>query len=399
MVLTQLNSSNRLSLVFIDPTVDNYIQLVAGVTPETEVVLLDRHRDGIAQIGEALSDRDVSSLHIVSHGRPGEVRLGTARLNVESIAQFQAALSQWRSSLRPNGEVLLYGCSVAAGAAGLEFLQALQAELGCAIAASSTPIGSAAKGGNWHLDVQLGTVDAAIAFSPAVTQTYASVFVEDNEADVLLEEDFSDASGTTPPPGWEDLTLAGNPATDQWRFDNPGNRTSIARALDGTFAIYDSDALSDDNVSESVVLESPVFNATDAPNVYLQFDQFYGGIASGINASTVYVEASSNGTSWTPVYTSNFDGNLVNTPTVDLTQQLAGQANAQVRFRFDGNWAFAWAVDNVRVVDFLAPGVNLPSEQVAVSETNVPDPLRFQFSLDSRPTSDVTLNFVVDGQQ
>ncbi|MBD2089707.1 hypothetical protein H6F67_07555 [Microcoleus sp. FACHB-1515] len=82
----------------------------------------------------------------------------------------------------------------------------------------------------------------------------------------------------------------------------------------------------------------------------------------------------------------NFEGNLVNMPTIDLTDELAGQANAQVRFRSDGNWAFA-------------PGVNLPTEQVAVSETNVPDPLRFQFSLDSRPTANVTLKFTVDGQQ
>ncbi|NJN56885.1 MAG: hypothetical protein HC879_05005, partial [Leptolyngbyaceae cyanobacterium SL_5_9] len=78
---------------------------------------------------------------------------------------------------------------------------------------------------------------------------------------------------------------------------------------------------------------------------------------------------------------------------------MAGVENAQVRFRFDGNWSFVWALDNVEITDDLAPGIVTPSGLVGVSESNVPDPLDFQFVLQSRPTSDVTLNFTVDGEQ
>ncbi|WP_222426941.1 M14 family zinc carboxypeptidase, partial [Hyella patelloides] len=217
----------------------------------------------------------------------------------------------------------------------------------------------------------------------------------------IFTEDFSEASGTTPPSGWAVEVLEGNPETDIWRFDNPGKRSFLDsfEGFDGNFATYDSDALSDDGVDESVVLESPVFNASDSEEVFLSFDQYYGGIAAGENASQIYVEASTDGTNWEQVYFSDTGETLTAPVTVDLTEELAEAENAQVRFRFDGNWSFVWGVDNVEVVDFLTPGVTPPVGDVGVSEDNVPDPLDFQFLLESRPTADVTFNFEVDGEQ
>ncbi|MGL5195483.1 MAG: DUF4347 domain-containing protein, partial [Chroococcales cyanobacterium] len=54
-------------LVIIDPQVDDYQTLAAGIAPASEVHILDPHRDGIAQITEILSPGS-SSLHIISHG-------------------------------------------------------------------------------------------------------------------------------------------------------------------------------------------------------------------------------------------------------------------------------------------------------------------------------------------
>ena len=62
------------SLVFIDPTVDNYYSLIAGVKPETEVILLDPSADGVSQITTVLAERTgIKSVHIVSHGSLGAV--------------------------------------------------------------------------------------------------------------------------------------------------------------------------------------------------------------------------------------------------------------------------------------------------------------------------------------
>ena len=115
-----------------------------------------------------------------------------------------------------------------------------------------------------------------------------------NQKQPIFTEDFSAASGSLPPPGWKVEVLEGNPETDLWLFDNPGERPFLEfnDSFDGPFAVYDSDALSDDGVAESLVLESPVFDASDSEEIYLLFDQYYGGIAEGENASQIYVEAS-----------------------------------------------------------------------------------------------------------
>ena len=220
--------------------------------------------------------------------------------------------------------------------------------------------------------------------------------------EAILTEDFSEAFGSTAPPEWTIEVLEGNPETDSWRFDNPGERTFLDSFdnFEGNFAVYDSDALSDDGVAESVVLKSPIFDASGSEEVYLLFDQYYGGIATGDFASQVYVEASADGENWEEVYFSNTGATLTNSPTLDLTEELAGEENAQIRFRFDGNWSFLWAIDNVEVYDFLSPGITTPLiDAVGVSEDNVPDPLDFQFALESRPTAPVTLSFEVDGEQ
>ena len=220
-----------------------------------------------------------------------------------------------------------------------------------------------------------------------------------NQKQPIFTEDFSAASGSLPPPGWRVEVLEGNPETDLWLFDNPGERPFLEfnDSFDAPFAVYDSDALSDDGVAESVVLESPVFDASDSEELYLLFDQYYGGIAEGENASQIYVEASNDGTNWEQVYFSDTDEILTVAPTIDLTEELAGEENAQIRFRFDGNWSFLWALDNIEIGD--APGIKQPTQLVGVSEDNVPDPLDLTYVLKSQPTADVTLEFTVDQEQ
>jgi Domain of unknown function (DUF4347) len=96
MFLTMLATSNRTcsgvalaivphALVAIDRQITDFELLAAGVIPGTEVVLLDRDGDGIEQITAALKGRKLTSLHLVSHGAPGQVWLGNAILSVETL--------------------------------------------------------------------------------------------------------------------------------------------------------------------------------------------------------------------------------------------------------------------------------------------------------------------------
>jgi Ca2+-binding RTX toxin-like protein len=445
--------------VFVDAAVDNYHHLIAGLLLNTELFLLHPNEDGVTQISAVLSQyTDVLSIHIISHGSPSSLQLGNTQLSLNTLEHYRPQLQQWRKALAHNAELLLYGCNVAAGTRGSTFIEHLKVLTDAEVAASTTPIGTADKGGNWTLDVATGPITSPLAFNAEAMTTYAAVLfdpivpltcgcaactlsyyldqtlnswrgsssnqtkvtqtatvvytngptlatstVESTiattpESTTLLFEDFSAASGATPPEGWTNVLLTGNSATDAWRFDNPGDR-SIDDYVDDPFAIYDSDFLSNDNTAESVTLVSPIFDASSTDTVFLQFDQYYYGFAAGEYASAIYVEASTDGVNWQVAYSSAIEGELTVSPTVDLTEELAGAETAQVRFRFDGNWSYAWAIDNISIIDYLPPGVTPPSGLVGVSESNVPDPIDFTFALQSRPTASVTLNFVVDNTQ
>lgn len=397
VIKTAIAPRSCTSLVFVDSTVDDFQSLISGILANTEVVVLQPGEDGITQITDALKGyTSLHSVHIVSHGSPASLRLGYTCLSLDSLSHYQNALQQWRSALSPHANILLYGCDVAATEAGKAFVAQLKQILGVEIAASTTRTGSPIAGGNWHLDFTTGAITASLAFHPAVMQAYPSVFPAAEGADTYVDEDFSDASGVMPPPSWTIEVLEGNATTDLWRFDNPAGRGEYLDYLEDPVAIYDSDFISDDGLDEDVALETPVFDASDAEGVFLTFDQYYGGIAAGVNASEAFVEVY-NGSEWVEAYSTVADA--AGTTTLDLTDQLAGVADAQVRFRFDGNWSYYWAVDNVEIVEALAPGVNLPTGDVGVSEDNVPDPLDFTFSLQSRPDSDVTFSFEVDETQ
>ncbi|GAB4278282.1 MAG: hypothetical protein Fur0025_04730 [Oscillatoriaceae cyanobacterium] len=140
-------------LVVIDPQVPDYQQLAAGIKPGVELLILDPDRDGIEQITEYLQTAPRSSgswgdssAHIISHGSPGTLYLGNTTVELSNIEQYRPQLQKWGIS-----HLYIYGCQVAAGDAGAEFLQKLHQITQTQIYANPHPTGNAAKGGTWHL--------------------------------------------------------------------------------------------------------------------------------------------------------------------------------------------------------------------------------------------------------
>ena len=173
--LPRQQASGR-SLVVLDAQLDHLDQLISGLQPEAEVLLLDPDRDGIIQITEALLNTiGVSQIHLVCHGSPGCLYLGLGVLNAETLSQYADAWAVWTERLA-GASLLLYGCNVAVGEAGHRFLEELHQRTGVAIAAATQPVGNGTLGGHWQLDYQLGAVNNRLAFSEETRQTYAGLF-------------------------------------------------------------------------------------------------------------------------------------------------------------------------------------------------------------------------------
>jgi VCBS repeat-containing protein len=160
-------------IVFIDPAVDDYESLMAGVMPEFAVFLLDATRNGVEQISDILSDwSGLSSLHIVSHGTPGSVQLGTGFLNLETIGQYSQQIQGWETALKDDADILIYGCEVAKGPLGQSLINQLSQLTGINFIASETKTGSSDLGGDWELK---GRTNHPLAFSASVLASYSGV--------------------------------------------------------------------------------------------------------------------------------------------------------------------------------------------------------------------------------
>jgi uncharacterized repeat protein (TIGR01451 family) len=81
-------------------------------------------------------------------------------------------LQQWGKALSERGDILLCGCSVAAGESGAAFVRRLSLIAGADIAASDNLTGSAALGGDWELKFATGEIKASIAIEKEVLEAY-----------------------------------------------------------------------------------------------------------------------------------------------------------------------------------------------------------------------------------
>ena len=174
-------NGDRLSktLVIIDSNVDNPQQLAAGVVLGAAVRILDAESDRITQITEILREYiSLETLHLVSHGSPGCIDLGDSQLSLDTIPEYATEISTWFSSSSPS--ILIYGCNVAQGDAGREFLDKLQQLTRAEIQASNTKIGNSELGGNWQLDIAVGEGNSfkntEIVFNLKTQKNYAGIF-------------------------------------------------------------------------------------------------------------------------------------------------------------------------------------------------------------------------------
>lgn len=170
----------------------------------------------------------------------------------------------------------------------------------------------------------------------------------------VLTEDFE--AGLSVPTGWTNSDIAGG--GDIWTFQTGGEVPYLATPnttfytdgeFTGNYAFFDSDDYGNNATPENAALVSPTFNCSSLTSVLLTFNHLF---VSGYGGEA-YVEVF-NGLQWIEVASYSelnvaADTYVAGLVELDVSTELAGVSNAQLRFRWVGDYSWGWAVDNIIV--------------------------------------------------
>lgn len=197
-------------------------------------------------------------------------------------------------------------------------------------------------------------------------------------AQVLINEDFSTATVYAAPSGWTNVS---NNTAAAWNFNDACDRIAGGdidvgtTAMGGTIAFLDSDCTEDDHNAD---LTTPAFDASLPGNYVLEFDNSILNYSSQLCEVQVW-----NGSAWTTVFSvfGADDGPYVaNHKSINITSAVGTSSAAQVRFHYEGDYEYWWALDNVKITRLNC------SPPVATFST-VPDCANGQYSVSVNLTS------------
>lgn len=358
------------SVLFVDSKVKNYQTLLAGLSSDVEVHLLNAVEDGVLQMADILKGRTgLDAIQILSHGSSGALALGSGFLNTDNVAFYAEALGQIGSALSETGDILLYGCDVAQGATGLAFIDQLSALTGADVAASDDLTGAAALGGNWILEANTGMIEAHFGLSAVAIQDYqgllataptittnlsTTAFTEAQDTPsiaVVIDSGITIADVDSPTLATATVSITGGYLSNQdvLLFQNDqtgamGNIVANYNSLTGSLALQSAGA-SATTAQWQVALQAVKYlNTSDAPNTTARAIGFTvndGGLNSVVASKAVTIAATND----TPTFMLG-DGKVATFGAQEEQGQgIAVQADGKILvagYRHNGgNWDFA----------------------------------------------------------
>ena len=184
----------RVEVVFIEQNVTDLDGMLQAIGGGREVHVLDGARDGLQQMAQILSGRSgIDAIHLVTHGADASLSLGSLTLQADNTDAHAADLQAIGRSMTDGGDIMLYGCDVAAAPDGAAWLDRLAIVTGADVAASSNLTGSAELGGDWTLEVSSGKIDTPSVVAPDMAQLYHSVLAISQN--VAFASTFASAGG------------------------------------------------------------------------------------------------------------------------------------------------------------------------------------------------------------
>lgn len=290
-------------LVLVAGNIENYQDLLKDVSPEARVVVIDPDRDGLEQINTVLSQYEgLEAIHIVSHGGPAYLKLGQQQLSLDNLEAHAATVSEWGRALSSDGDILLYGCEVAEGEAGREFVHQLSELTGADVAASSDITGHEDFGGDWDLEHQEGTVEAGLwgevsqfhgtLVPPTVTAGGVLSYTE-GDGEVVIDSGITVTDSDSPNLVNAEVKILSNYAShqDELVFTDTSNISGSWNPATGTLTLSGVDTVA----NYELALQSVRYvNHSDEPIVTSRVVSFTvndGGVDSSVVTASINLTA------------------------------------------------------------------------------------------------------------
>ena len=100
--------------------------ILGNLRPGVEAIVLDADRPAARQIAAALEDRSgLDAVHVIAHGAPGSVKFASGDWSITTLEDEAENFAAIGRALAADGELRLWSCDTAAGAAGARFLERL----------------------------------------------------------------------------------------------------------------------------------------------------------------------------------------------------------------------------------------------------------------------------------
>ena len=268
-------------ILFVDPSAVDINNFFDNFNHNVEVFLLPEGEDGISFMTEVLQEKsNISGVHIVSHGNEGQLHLGSAILSESTLDAYRGELSQWKTALSPDADILFYGCNFGQNESLINELSSLtEAD----IAASDDYTGSDYLGGDAELEIKVGEIETSEIF----TQSNL------NKMHIILAQpDLAKAATYTwnPNNSSQPINSSNFPSTS-----NEGGDLGLVWEFTGSEAIsadsLEQGTFSSNDASFEVYFET---ESLSADGEYLLFET--GGNADG---TSLWVDRSGNGSTMT----------------------------------------------------------------------------------------------------
>ena len=342
---TYMPTESRTEVVFVDPTVSNYQELLSGMDPHIEVVMLDGGQDGVQQMASSLEGRiGIDAIHIISHGTSGELHLGTGTLSTETMSsQYANDLATIQHALSEQADILVYGCDFAESEAGEAAVSRLAELTGADVEASNDLTGHISLDGDWDFEFKTGSIETHIAISDDAQMNWVGVLGTETVKDTFSSTSYGNNNGTQ---SW----------STSWSETDAGG----SGASGGDIRV-NSSQLRIDTISVGDAISRGV-NLSGASSATLSF-AYTNSMSSG---SSVSVRISTDGGASYQTLSSSIFSNTSHTGSGTASFDISSYASANTKIQFvvtgiSGSGGDRLFVDNVQVSYNTGPTNSAPT--------------------------------------